>query len=143
MSKKKLCQMAWRSMPKELTFWILTKLFCNNGFAKYHPAFNVHNYLQSESKSFVFNSSCDWRSCLSETFCWSDRSSAQTFMSKYINQLRGKQNLSSNTSVRCGQFVLILQIILQSTDYKSYLPLNGHLLYNSVTIFCQFLDCDL
>ena len=92
MSKKKLCQMAWRSMPKELTFWILTKLFCNNGFAKYHPAFNVHNYLQSESKSFVFNSSCDWRSCLSETFCWSDRSSAQTFMSKYIKQLRGKQN---------------------------------------------------
>ena len=90
--KQKLCQMAWRSMPKELTFWILTKLFCNNGFAKYHPAFNVHNYLQSESKSFVFNSSCDWRSCLSETFCSSDRSSAQTFMSKYIKQLRGKQN---------------------------------------------------
>ena len=32
---------------------------CNDGFAKYCSAFNVHDYLQSESKSFVFNSSCD------------------------------------------------------------------------------------
>ena len=68
----------------------MTWIFCKNGVAKYYPAFNVHNYLQSNS--FVFNSSCDWRSCLSETFCSSDRSSAQTFMSKYIKQLRGKQN---------------------------------------------------
>jgi len=92
LSKEKLCQMAWRSMPKELTFWLLDfgVNFCKNGVAKYYPAFNVHNYLQSNS--FVFNSSCDWRSCLSETFCSSDRSSAQTFMSKYIKQLRGKQN---------------------------------------------------
>ena len=94
--EKILCKKAWRSMPKIVNFDFhlldFDENICNDGFAKYCSAFNVHNCLQSESNSFVFNSSCDWRSCLSETFCGSDRSSAQTFMSKYIKQLRGKQN---------------------------------------------------